>query len=140
MSVAVEFVLFSNASQVSCESTEDKYWNVIFQEVKTCKMRQTTSIDSQETTVLTKDDLLGAIIFWGNRNIKFLPVRLSDAFPNLMGYSAIACSLTQIIKANFENLGKLKCLYLAHNQISTIETASFQDLTALEVLDLGSRK
>lgn len=76
------------------------------------------------------------LTFNGNMLIKFLPVKISETFPDLLAYSASRCSLTAMNKANFEGLLNLKVLYLYQNQITAINNETFENLIALERLTL----
>lgn len=136
----VEICLNANASQISCESVKNGSWWDPVNTVHTCFMDAKTSIDSEGTSIWPKDASVKGLQFHENKKIKFLPVKVSESFPDLLALSAIKCSLETIKKANFEGMVKLKVLRLEHNQISTIYSDTFKDLIALDKLDLGKRK
>lgn len=127
----------ANALQVSCESVGHSYWGETIGYMKTCNLRRSTSIDSEGIKISPDDESMQGLEFDFNKKIKFLPVEVSETFSNLLAYSAYDCSLTSIKKANFAGLNKLKSLQLNGNQISSINSETFEDLIALELLYLG---
>lgn len=105
---------------------------------KACFMGKNNTIQSPETEFLhTEDVCVTALTFASNKGIFFLPLRVSKSFPNLERFVAYQCSLSTIIKLNFENLHRLKVLNLGANQIKTFANDVFDDLKALEELDLS---
>lgn len=125
----------ANGSFISCGNVANVDWNEPVGVVQTCKVA-TSLIISEDTALSTRNETVKGIDFWGNKGIKFLPVKVSESFPNLLAYGAGMCSLTKISKANFKNMSKLKVLFLYRNQITTINSDTFEDLVALEWLDL----
>ena len=124
----------ASADQVSCEKIENYGW--YFGSSKTCYMDKTTEINSADTTIASRDESIEGLRFWGNKKIKFLPIKVSEKFPNLLGLEAGLCSLTTISTANFKGLNKLRFLGLQYNQIKKIRSDVFEDLVALEYLYL----
>ena len=120
------------ADQVSCERNNRRN----LRSSKTCRMSGTTEINTADTTIATRDESIERLAFNHNRNIKFLPIEVSEKFPNLMGLEAGDCSLTTISKENFKDLTKLRLLGLYYNQIEKIRSDVFGDLVALEKLFL----
>jgi Leucine-rich repeat (LRR) protein len=103
-------------------------------------MDERTKIDSKETTIaITRDETIEGLSFWCNYRIKYLPIQVSEKFPNLLAYQASYCSITEISKDHFQGLSKLKLLHLAANQIEKISTDTFEELVALEGLDLSNK-
>ncbi|KAG5669789.1 hypothetical protein PVAND_000082 [Polypedilum vanderplanki] len=78
--------------------------------------------------------------FQKNHKIKFLPIKISDKFPNFVVIFAEVKSFLKIRKDSFQNLNKLRKLALAKNNIETIETGSFDDLVELKTLTLSQNK
>lgn len=72
-----------------------------------------------------------------NQNVEFLPIHISNKFPNLVSYDANRCAIKEISKTNFENLFHLKMLNLIGNRLKTIVSNTFEDLVNLEFLLLG---
>lgn len=104
-------------------------------------MTNATTIDSHGFTISSaKDETITALRFDGNKKVLFLPVGVYEQFPNLAFLRADHCSIRTISKENFKNLKKLKELQLYYNQIETIGTDVFEDLTSLELLYLGEKK
>lgn len=105
---------------------------------KTCSMFGGAMIDSPEFTIKSaKDETVTGLFFFANPRVSFLPVKVYESFPNLIGYLANGCSIRKISKENFKNLSKLKMLGLSINQIQTIPSNAFEDLTSLQELYLG---
>lgn len=125
-----------NADSVNCEKTDNYDWSGI-RTLKTCYIQTTTRIDSRDVTIASSDVNIKGLALWYNKGIKFLPIRLKEAFPNLMGLSAYGCSLTEISYENFAGLSKLEYLNLGANLIEKINDDTFKDLTSLKRLDSG---
>lgn len=124
-------------AQISCEREENRFWGDSVGTANTCFLHQTTSINSDEFSfVPSKDESIGGLYFAFNKNIRFLPIRTVETFSNLLACDARYCSLTSVTLANFKGLNKLISLYLSGNQIATINSETFQDMSALEELHL----
>jgi Leucine-rich repeat (LRR) protein len=107
--------------------------------VKTCEMRNSTSIPGDGYKVYPRDESITGLDFDDNNKISFLPIKVHETFPNLLLYTASKCSLTKITKKNFEGLSKLKGLWLGTNQITTINDDTFEDLVSLKRLYLSKK-
>lgn len=104
---------------------------------KTCYMQEAT-IDSPGNLIKHQRDLtIKNLEFYFNREIRFLPIKVHEKFPNLMMISANYCSIKTVAKENFEKLNKLERLYLSGNHIEEIVQNCFEDLTQLEYLHLS---
>jgi Leucine rich repeat len=129
------------ATQIFCENFAITGWNIPLNRIRTCWMDKMTTIDSKETTIgLTpwnRNETFEGLSFWTNKKIKFLPIQVSEKFPNLLGYQASHCSITEISKKNFEGLTKLKLLHLINNKIEKILSDTFEDLVELTNVTLG---
>jgi Leucine rich repeat len=123
--------------KISCEKVEIDHWIPPVELVKTCKMLETTVIDDNNVNISRRDETVNGLRFDWNKKIAFLPVRLNDTFPNLIGYSVMACSIKEVSKKNFEGLRKLVLLRLSNNQIEKISGGTFEDLVSLRTLNLG---
>lgn len=109
--------------------------------LKTCWMEKTTQINQPETTINSgRDESVAGIWFRLNKKIFFLPEKVDEIFPNLIGYVAEYCSIIEVSKKNFRNLFKLRGLWLQGNQIEVINSDTFEDLTSLERLYLNTNK
>lgn len=101
-------------------------------------MQQSTEISSYEVEISTAaDENMKGLTFQGNKKVSVLPVKVSEKFPNLVVFDAGGCSLKQVYRENFKNLGKLQQLFMCCNQIEKIEDDTFKDLTSLNMLGLG---
>lgn len=120
---------------IPCESIEIATWLV--GTVNTCHMKRTTKIEASGVSISIKDESVKAIDFDGNKNIRFLPERPAENFPDLLMYDARACSIKAISKENFKGLGKLRRLFLINNHIKKVDSNTFEDLQSLEVLWLS---
>lgn len=128
----------SATGSISCETLGTDSWYRIGA-LRSCRMRGNTSITSDSFIVNSSADssVLG-MTFYSNKNIFYLPIRVSENFPNLVAFGAGYCSIKALYKSNFKNLFNLKNLELSSNQIEKIESGIFGDLTSLEILWLGS--
>jgi hypothetical protein len=137
--VAVFFGLFYGSSateEIECEIIDKSSWYAVGR-IKVCSMVEKTSIHSPETTIASEsDELMGGLDFSENLKIFFLPINVGQNFVNLRAYNAYDCSIQAISKQNFAGLIKLELLFLFNNQITTIPNETFEDLKALEILDL----
>lgn len=124
-----------DAKEVSCESVIGNVWSYSVNTVKTCNMH-TTSISEAGVTFSTLDESVLGIFVNNNEAVSFLPEKVNEKFPNLLGYCVQRCSIKEISKKNFEQLTKLKILYLHDNQIEKIGSETFGDLKDLEQLFL----
>jgi Leucine-rich repeat (LRR) protein len=107
--------------------------------MKTCLIKQTTVIDTENVPVESHDDSILGFDIVDNKKVSFLPVRVAKAFPNLVAYSAYHCSIKKIAKKNFARLTKLKQLGLHNNKIERIHSKVFEDLVSLEHLILSKK-
>jgi Leucine-rich repeat (LRR) protein len=101
-------------------------------------MRVETSINVPNVTISNKcEEFNSGFNFNYNKKIFYLPIDVAEKFPYLTVYGASDCSVKEISKLNFNGLKNLNILELSNNQIEKIDSDTFQDLVALEKLDLG---
>ena len=101
-------------------------------------MDDVTTIDSNDISISSpKDRTVKGLLLEDNQNVKFLPVRVYEKFPSLVGLSAFDCKIKIITKANFEKLDKLKEIHMHGNLIEKISSDTFEDLISLEQIFLG---
>lgn len=123
--------------QVSCEKIEAYNWHAAGMQL-TCFMTESVAINSSDFTISSeRNENIGGLDFTYNTKVYFLPIAIDTTFPDLVGYDASFCSLTELSKDNFKNLVKLTTLWLNSNKIEKILSETFQDLIALEFLALG---
>lgn len=130
----MEICSIANASQVSCEHIANLHWVNPARYVKTCYIGL---IKFEGDTISPRDEIMQGLCLINRKKTKFLPLKVAETFPNLLAYSADRNSLTKINKANFAGLNKLEKLSLSYNHITTIRSDTFEDLIALEELELG---
>lgn len=136
--VAVFQIYPTTSTSVTCW-----FENATFYEIGdqvTCLMNYTSRvlIVANDTTLnSSRDDSITGLSFANNRNILFLPIKVSEVFPYLAVLYAFGCSIETISKKNFEKMGMLKYLDLAENYIEKIPSNSFMDLKSLEILNLS---
>lgn len=124
-------------NEITCESIAGGSWNDGLVNLKTCRMRSSTSINSFGIIIeSSKDESVKGLSFYTNKNISFLPVNVAEVFPDLEGYSADDCSIKIVSKIYFQNLSKLTTLGLSNNLIERIPTNTFEDLTSVEIITL----
>lgn len=120
-----------------CESVRSGNWGT-FGYWKTCYMIDSTVIDASDFTISTpRDETIKGLSFIWNEKISFLPLKIAEKFPNLIGINGMNCSIKTIRKENFQNLNKLKWIWLSINQIETIFSDTFEGLLTLEEITLG---
>jgi hypothetical protein len=129
----------TTANEVPCEAIKQREWEwTIDNFIKTCFMDDETIIDGDNFTISSPiSTKVSGLLLEHNQNVKFLPVKVAETFPNILGISAFDCKIKQISKANFENLHKLTEIHLHGNMIETIYSNTFEDLVSLEVIFLG---
>jgi hypothetical protein len=144
--LAVNLLVFADsqaaAQSVECEKIEYYEWSFLwyFGNVKTCHMRTQTSIDGKSFKISSsRDENVKAIDMSENKKIIFLPDSPADVFPNLEIYYSFNCAIKEITRENFRGLIKLNYLQLAYNQIEIIRSDTFQDLAAIERIDLREK-
>ena len=69
--------------------------------------------------------------------VKFLPVNISEIFPNLLVFKVINCSVKSVKSEHFAKMQALKILNLNGNEIETVASDSFKDLGNLTTLVLS---
>lgn len=104
-------------------------------------VKEPTQIRHDDTTFLTVEegsvDGLRIVSSWDAREIYFLPVRIYQSYPNLIGIYAGKQKIREISKKNFQNLLKLEYLFLNNNNIRKVKSDTFEDLIKLKVVNLG---
>lgn len=75
-----------------------------------------------------------------DQSMKFIPFKLSTAFPNLTSIVILRSKLSFLHKTDFEDFKSLKKIEITHNNMSSVEDGTFDGLTQLEFLDLSSNK
>lgn len=68
-----------------------------------------------------------------------LPYDFDSRFPYLEVYNASYCSVQSISKENFDDMRRLKKLYLDNNQIETIAADTFSGLSAIIMIHLRKK-
>jgi leucine-rich repeat and immunoglobulin-like domain-containing nogo receptor-interacting protein len=104
--------------------------------VKECHMFYTTSIESPNITMFTRDNSMETLAMEHNKKIFYLPNKIGDAYPNLIILRAANCSIKEISRQNFKIMTELKEMHLNLNQIEKIATGAFKDLKKLELINL----
>lgn len=127
------------SKKVECESVKVQGWVQPVGYVKTCFMKETTSIEAPGAVISTRDETIEGLILSWNEKIFFFPDDIFVAFSNLKGISAWGCLVKEISKRNFNGLIELKYLNLEKNQIETINNGTFKGLVNLEELNLGKQ-
>lgn len=131
---------FEWPKQVSCEyisNHDDRQTGV----QKTCHLQLKTMIDSPAYKIKSSnDETVGGVYFKNNKKIYFLPIGVSQSFPQLKTYIATNCSIKTLSKENFSNLKELETLWLYDNEIEMIPADLFRDLKSLKRLFLWKNK
>lgn len=126
----------SGVQQVPCERVASAEFT--FAVLKVCSMERSTVINASDFTIsTTKDETVTGLRLDHNKKISFLPLETAKKFPNLLGYAAHNCSIKVVKNEHFQNLNKLKEIWLAGNRIETIFGDTFDGLISLERINLG---
>lgn len=135
----LESVVVVKAKEIECERFGDyKYfrWGFSIYSLKTCYLNGNTTIGEANVKISKRDETVLGFFLDRNKKVFHLPIGVAESFPNLQGYSAGACSIKEISHENFENLTKLKSLWLNGNQIRKILENTFDDLVEVERISL----
>lgn len=105
-------------------------------------MVRNQSIDSEGTTVSPSSDSANfkGIYFERSKDVKYLPEKLAEKFPDLLAMQVIHCEVKSVQKKHFANLKNLFYLSLFENKIKVIATDAFDDLPKLEILYLSNNE
>lgn len=123
--------------QISCQSEDFVAWPR-FGTQKTCFVKNSTSITEPDFEMSGVFDLtITGVAFMDNNKILYLPVLISEIYPNLVTFSAVGSSFTSVSKENFKNLRKVKHLRLSRNMIENLNINSFEDLAQLQEIYLS---
>lgn len=96
-------------------------------------------IDNEKSTIGSPFDItVKSLYFSGNKDVKFLPRKMGEKFPNLIEVWVSWCSLSVVKNHYFENMWNAKDLVLYENEIKTIEPNAFKDLVSVEALWLNT--
>lgn len=122
----------------------DIEWNFEYKGKTTltsCMVRN-QSIDSEGTTVSPSSPSTNfqGIYFERSKDVKYLPEKLAEKFPDLLAMQVIHCEVKTVQKKHFANLKKLFYLSLFENKIEVIEIDAFDDLPKLEILYLSNNE
>lgn len=128
-----------STSEVSCEFSE-AFWKFSDSQLLTCTISNSPIDQAGYEFKFSPSEVenVKAFSLNGNQNVKYLPVKIAEAFPNLVEYSAKNTYLESVSAVNFEGLNNLKQLNLSDNDLSVIERETFAALTELEQLDLSA--
>jgi Leucine rich repeat len=135
----LEIILKIKADFVACESVQLGHWHE-HGDITTCNMLSSTTIKSTGVKISTKDEAVKGLALFFNRKIYNLPENVGESFPNLIGYLAYSCTISEISRQHFKGLNKLKELSFGHNFIRKIPSDTFKDLVSLEIIYLGENE
>ncbi|CAG9809794.1 unnamed protein product [Chironomus riparius] len=136
--VILEVAKLNFCEEIMFGSPEETYWSSLDMYLWTFNVEPDQSIFDDNFEISgDKSESVKGLYFKPNNNIKFLPVKLNEKFPNLVVYAANNCSLSSLKYEHFTNLSKLQILSFGTNQISSIEQDAFKDLTYLKFLFLN---
>jgi Leucine-rich repeat (LRR) protein len=127
------FVLLSqlSAQHIECEDHEKAT-------LKICHIRESPITVSIVKVISPRLKPINVLDLDENIQTYFLPVNISEAFPNLLEMTAKWCSIKSISRENFQGLVQLKKLSLYRNQLTLIHSDTFVGLRSLESVNLGS--
>lgn len=126
-----------NAKILLCDRVKSVNWEYSQGSFPTCWIDSSTTIDTSDYEFSGHDEQVKGLEIRRGTNVFFLPIRVNEAFRNLVAYSAIESRVKTLSRNNFRGLKDLKLLFLDGNHIKMIESDVFNDLTSLEILSLG---
>lgn len=129
------FLSEDESQKIACGRTKNATLEGV--SFKTCFSSHTARSDSPYSTFEDVDYSIQFISFVFNKKILFLPIRVAENFPNLLIYHATFCSIKTVQKVNFKDLSRLRWLFLDGNQLETIASDTFEDLTSLFRLEMS---
>lgn len=124
---------------VSCSFDED-LWDFLDKDLRTCKVFDQAITDRDFTISSSRDESVEGFVVQDNPNVKFLPEKVAESFPQLVAYEVFNCSAEFVGENHFIFLNKLKVLKLSNNKIHTIEPYAFKDLHNLEEINLDNNE
>lgn len=131
-------VTSNDCEEIITGAPEEMYWSSVDMYLWTFNVEPDQSIFNEDVHISDeKSECIKGLYFEPNTNIKFLPIKVNEIFPNLVVYAANNCSLSTLKYEHFESLNKLQALSLGTNQISSIESDTFKDLDYLKFLFLN---
>jgi hypothetical protein len=123
-----------HADEVPCsEILPSDYWDFVYHQ-KSCYLQETNSLNFSVSE--DKDETVRGLWLQRKRSFLSLPLKVHEQFPNLVVYGADECSIKTVGKVHFEKLVMLRRLNLRDNQLVEIQNGTFDDLVALEYLEL----
>lgn len=136
-------MLQSEAVDISfCSNVRYGMWNYPDKNLYTCDIDETQIIDHpnfvMQNEMVTKT--ITSLTIKDNRNVKYPPKKIANAFPHLTSLVISNCSLRFIEADAFENLIWLKTLAIYGNEIQWIDEKAFESLALLELLQLNNNK
>lgn len=115
------------AAEINCTRIEHKTRYKIY-----CRLDNNTVINEDNVTFAgLENSEVNRIVFDKNQDIKLLPVKVYEKFPNVIEYWAQWIGLKKISALNFEKLWNLKILQLGFNKIEFIPDDCFANLNKL---------
>lgn len=134
----------TNIVEVSCEVATTNI-NIQFYEgdksVKMCFVKN-QPIEAEGTIIRATRDTatVEGVSIIKNKDVKFMPERLGQTFPELKILQVQYCGVKSIQAKHFENLRKLVYLSLFENEIETIGSGTFGNLPSLQTLYLSNNE
>lgn len=109
--------------------------------LKACIIRN-QAIEVEGTVIRATQDAatIEGVSIEKNKDVKFMPERLGQTFPELTLLQVQFCGLKSIEAKHFENLRKLLYLSLFGNDIQTIGSGTFGSLPSLQTLILSNNE
>lgn len=135
------FSVINTNNGIVGEKNWKKYRDLEAITLMTFTLNENQEINHNNFTInAVKNEEVEALYIKNNALIEFLPVKVTEIFPNLVVYDASVCRVQSISADNFLNLTKLEELILFGNKIEKIESKTFDDLISLKILSLSSNK
>lgn len=98
------------------------------------KISKIVDLSSEDDEIITNVTIFAVI----DQSMKFIPLKLSELFPELEKLVIVRSELSAILKDDLRGFSVLKDVVIQDNDLSIIEEGAFDDLPQLEHLDLSS--
>lgn len=118
---------------VSCSDSE-----TIVNQQSFCNISKQT-IDGVQFAITNSSTSIKILEITGE-DVKYLPIKVADNFPELEAYHVISCYVNFVTKSNFENLIVLTNLSIVNSHLQFVADETFSDLVSLVELSLNKNR
>ena len=130
----------SGNNRIACGSVRNQTIVAYLGLQKTCYIGGEVLINRRDFQLShVRDDTVRGLVFDSNKKISYAPIFVNEIFPNLITWSSSSNPIQSLSRENFRDMKNLRVLILFDGKIEKIYSDTFQDVTALEQLDLRKK-